>query len=58
MQISIFEPKFNQAVIDLILTIQQEEFSLPISLTEQPDLLDLIYWTLKILIKNKVVNSG
>lgn len=41
MQISIFEPKFNQAVIDLILTIQQEEFSLPISLTEQPDLLDI-----------------
>ena len=41
MQISIFEPKFNQAVIDLILTIQQEEFLLPISLTEQPDLLDI-----------------
>ncbi len=41
MEIKVFEPKFNQAVIDLILNIQQEEFSIPISLAEQPDLLDI-----------------
>ncbi len=41
MEIKVFEPKFNQAVIDLILNIQQKEFSIPISLAEQPDLLDI-----------------
>ena len=41
MKVRRFEPRFNQAVIDFILTIQQEEFGLDISLADQSDLHDI-----------------
>ncbi|MDY5635894.1 MAG: GNAT family N-acetyltransferase, partial [Streptococcus orisratti] len=41
MKIIPFEEKYNQAVIDLIMAIQQDEFDLPISIEEQPDLLNI-----------------
>lgn len=41
MEIKKFEPKFNQFVKALILDIQQKEFSLPITLSDQPDLLNI-----------------
>lgn len=41
MQISIYQPKYQTPVVDLILQIQREEFGLPISLDDQPDLLDI-----------------
>lgn len=41
MEIRIFEPKFNQSVKEMILDIQQNEFLLPITLSDQPDLLDI-----------------
>ena len=41
MEIRIFEPKFNQSVKEMILDIQQNEFLLPITLSNQPDLLDI-----------------
>ena len=41
MEIRFFEPKFNQSVKEIILDIQQNEFLLPISLSNQPDLLDI-----------------
>lgn len=41
MTIIPFEEKYNQAVIDLIMAIQQDEFDLPISIEEQPDLLNI-----------------
>lgn len=34
MTIIPFEEKYNQAVIDLIMAIQQDEFDLPISIEE------------------------
>jgi GNAT superfamily N-acetyltransferase len=33
-----FEDKFQQAVIDLILPIQQKEFNVPVTIQDQPDL--------------------
>src|SRR5258705_8607509 len=33
-----FEDEYQQAVIDLILTIQQKEFNLPVTIQDQPDL--------------------
>ena len=39
MQIALYQPQYQTAVIDLILTIQQQEFRLPITLTDQSDLL-------------------
>lgn len=41
MEIRIFEPKFNQSVKEMILDIQQNGFLLPITLSAQPDLLDI-----------------
>lgn len=38
MKIRIFEPKFNQSVKEMILDIQQNEFLLLITLSDQPDL--------------------
>ena len=38
MEIRPFEPGQSQAVIDLILTIQQDEFSIHITAEDQPDL--------------------
>ena len=39
--ISPFRPEHQQGVQDLVLTIQQHEFGIPITLEEQPDLLNI-----------------
>ncbi len=36
-----YEDKFQQAVIDLILPIQQKEFNVPATIKDQPDLLNI-----------------
>ena len=41
MQIALYQPQYQTAVIDLILTIQQQEYGLPITLADQSDLLDI-----------------
>ena len=42
MQISRYEPqRDSQPVIDLILHIQQKEFGVPVTLNDQPDLIDV-----------------
>lgn len=41
MQICTYQPKYQTPIIDLILPIQREEFGSPITLDEQPDLLDI-----------------
>ena len=39
IQISQYQPTYQQPIIDLILDIQQNEFNVPITLEDQPDLL-------------------
>ena len=39
MQVSVYSKQDEQAVIDLILDIQQNEFGVPVTIAEQPDLL-------------------
>jgi len=41
MQIEVYRKEYAQAVIDLILDIQQNEFSVPVTIADQPDLLDV-----------------
>ena len=41
MQILAFEPRRAAAVLDLVLSIQQQEFGLPVSADSQTDLLDI-----------------
>jgi N-acetylglutamate synthase-like GNAT family acetyltransferase len=41
IRIEAFSPAHTQGVIDLILPVQQQEFGLPISLADQPDLLSI-----------------
>jgi N-acetylglutamate synthase-like GNAT family acetyltransferase len=41
MIIQAFSPEYQDQVIDLILTIQRDEFLIPIQLSDQPDLLDI-----------------
>ncbi len=41
MKIEKYTEKYHKAVVDLILRIQQEEFNVPISLSDQPDLMDI-----------------
>lgn len=36
--IKVYEKKYEQAVIDLILLIQQTEFGIPVTIEQQPDL--------------------
>jgi N-acetylglutamate synthase-like GNAT family acetyltransferase len=36
-----YDPQHQQGVIDTILPIQQVEFKVPVTLTDQPDLLDI-----------------
>ncbi|PPC78214.1 GNAT family N-acetyltransferase [Pokkaliibacter plantistimulans] len=36
-----YSPEFQQGVVDLILPIQQQEFDIPVTLADQPDLLDI-----------------
>ncbi len=39
--ISPFRPEYQQGVRDVVLTIQRLEFGIPITLEEQPDLMDI-----------------
>ena len=41
MQIQVYDKKYQQQVIDLILNIQQNEFHVPVTIKDQPDLLDV-----------------
>jgi GNAT superfamily N-acetyltransferase len=41
IEISIYHPKYEDQVIELILKIQQDEFGLPITLNDQTDLLSI-----------------
>lgn len=41
MQIEVYRKEYEQAVIDLILHIQQNEFAVPVTIADQPDLLDV-----------------
>lgn len=41
INIGVFSDEYGQAVIDLIVTIQQQEFGLPITAADQPDLADI-----------------
>jgi N-acetylglutamate synthase-like GNAT family acetyltransferase len=36
-----FAPQYQEGVVDVILPIQQAEFQIPITLADQPDLLDI-----------------
>jgi GNAT superfamily N-acetyltransferase len=41
MEITGYNKKYRQPVIDLILDIQQNEFDVPVTIGDQPDLLDV-----------------
>ncbi len=41
MQINTYQPKYQTPVVQLILQIQREEFGSPITLDDQPDLLNI-----------------
>lgn len=41
IDICVYEPSYRQDVIDMILEIQQREFNIPITISQQPDLLDI-----------------
>jgi N-acetylglutamate synthase-like GNAT family acetyltransferase len=41
MEILVYSKKDEQLVIDLILPIQQQEFGVPVTIADQPDLLDV-----------------
>jgi len=41
MEIEVYSKGYEQQVIDLILDIQQNEFGVPVTIADQPDLLDI-----------------
>ena len=41
MEITVYRKEYEQQVIDLILNIQQNEFGVPVTIADQPDLLDV-----------------
>jgi putative acetyltransferase len=41
MEITVYSREYEQSVIDLILNIQQNEFGVPVTIADQPDLLDV-----------------
>ena len=41
MEIVVYKKEYEQEVIDLILNIQQNEFGVPVTIADQPDLLDV-----------------
>ena len=41
MEISVYSRQYAQEVIDLILNIQQNEFGVPVTIADQPDLLNV-----------------
>ena len=44
MKIETYSGKYDDEIINLILSIQNEEAKIGLSLQEQPDLLDIHYW--------------
>lgn len=42
-----YEEKYQQGIVDLILPIQQQEFNVPITIQDQPDLQSIISFYLK-----------
>src|ERR1700733_770428 len=41
MEITLYSREYQQPVIDLILNIQQNEFGVPVTIADQPDLLNI-----------------
>lgn len=41
MEIVVYRKEYEQQVIDLILNIQQNEFNVPVTIADQPDLLNV-----------------
>lgn len=41
MTIEVYNKKYQQQVIDLILDIQQNEFNVPVTIQDQPDLMNI-----------------
>lgn len=41
MEIEVYRKEYEQQVIDLILNIQQNEFGVPVTIADQPDLLNI-----------------
>jgi GNAT superfamily N-acetyltransferase len=41
MEITVYTKEFEQQVIEFILNIQQNEFGVPVTIADQPDLLDV-----------------
>lgn len=41
IEIALFDDRYQDGVVDVILPIQQKEFNIPIVLGDQPDLLDI-----------------
>jgi N-acetylglutamate synthase-like GNAT family acetyltransferase len=41
MEIAVYSQQYQQPVIDLILDIQQNEFGVPVTIADQPDLLNI-----------------
>ena len=41
MNIQPIQNKYENEIVDLILNIQQKEFNVPVTLEDQPDLLDI-----------------
>ncbi|MBD2099726.1 GNAT family N-acetyltransferase [Leptolyngbya sp. FACHB-261] len=41
MQILTYHPQYETSIVELVLQVQREEFGLPITLADQPDLLDI-----------------
>lgn len=41
MMIGFYQEKYKEAIAELILNIQQNEFNVPVTITDQPDLLNI-----------------
>ena len=41
IEIDLFDDRYQEGVVDVILPIQQKEFGIPITLGDQPDLIDI-----------------
>jgi N-acetylglutamate synthase-like GNAT family acetyltransferase len=46
-RVVVYEEKYQQGIVDLILPIQQQEFNVPITIQDQPDLQNIISFYLK-----------
>ena len=41
MMIGFYQERYKEAIAELILNIQQNEFNVPVTITDQPDLLNI-----------------